>query len=264
MYGKHSLIKSFLRQNTRVWLFISNTGSEYSIDFCRRRNAISAFHYMCLPGQVSRGHHVPQSIRIWVWLPKRWCKNSMPSWTSSSMPRICTCISARGVPKTVSMAPPLFRSQAQSNVTHMMRVFNFMKAAGANPTVKALDTIDDNYSSLEELFEKTLEQYETSVAARLTSWPMKPEHNTTPKPLNSYAIWIKRNSRTACCSKRWRTKSITRSRRVYVRNKPTVICLTLWQYSTTDHFSCSRSGALFGAPGAGSPSRRQPSAFAQI
>lgn len=42
----------------------------------------------------------------------------------------------------------------------MMRVFNFMKAAGANPTVKALDTIDDNYSSLEELFEKTLEQYE--------------------------------------------------------------------------------------------------------
>ncbi|WGC23257.1 non-heme ferritin-like protein [Enterobacter ludwigii] len=53
-----------------------------------------------------------------------------------------------------------FRSQAQSNVTHMMRVFNFMKAAGANPTVKALDAIDDNYSSLEELFEKTLEQYE--------------------------------------------------------------------------------------------------------
>lgn len=53
-----------------------------------------------------------------------------------------------------------FRSQAQSNVTHMMRVFNFMKASGANPTVKALDTIDDNYSSLEELFEKTLEQYE--------------------------------------------------------------------------------------------------------
>ncbi len=31
-----------------------------------------------------------------------------------------------------------FRSQAQSNVTHMMRVFNFLKAAGANPVVKAL------------------------------------------------------------------------------------------------------------------------------
>ena len=53
-----------------------------------------------------------------------------------------------------------FRTQAQSNVTHMMRVFNFMKAAGANPTVKELATINDDYSSLEELFQKTLEEYE--------------------------------------------------------------------------------------------------------
>ena len=53
-----------------------------------------------------------------------------------------------------------FRTQAQSNVTHMMRVFNFLKAVGANPIVKALDTIDDNYTSLEELFQKTLEEYE--------------------------------------------------------------------------------------------------------
>ncbi|STQ11031.1 ferritin-like protein 2 [Enterobacter cloacae] len=30
-----------------------------------------------------------------------------------------------------------FRTQAQSNVTHMMRVFNFLKGAGANPIVKA-------------------------------------------------------------------------------------------------------------------------------
>ncbi len=53
-----------------------------------------------------------------------------------------------------------FRAQAQSNVTHMMRVFNFMKAVGANPTVKELDAISDDYSSLEELFQKTLEEYE--------------------------------------------------------------------------------------------------------
>lgn len=53
-----------------------------------------------------------------------------------------------------------FRTQAQSNVTHMMRVFNFMKAVGANPVVKALDTINDDYSSLEELFQKTLEEYD--------------------------------------------------------------------------------------------------------
>ena len=42
MYGKHSLIKSFLRPQTRVCLFISNTGSEYSVDFIQRRNEISA------------------------------------------------------------------------------------------------------------------------------------------------------------------------------------------------------------------------------
>ncbi len=35
-----------------------------------------------------------------------------------------------------------------------------MKAIGANPTVKELETIEDNYSSLEELFQKTLEEYE--------------------------------------------------------------------------------------------------------
>ncbi|MBW9428053.1 non-heme ferritin-like protein [Enterobacter kobei] len=62
--------------------------------------------------------------------------------------------------KSLTGSATFFRSQAQSNVTHMMRVFNFLKAAGANPVVKALEGINDNYSSLEELFEKTLEEYE--------------------------------------------------------------------------------------------------------
>ncbi|WP_326467058.1 non-heme ferritin-like protein [Enterobacter wuhouensis] len=62
--------------------------------------------------------------------------------------------------KSLNGTATFFRTQAQSNVTHMMRVFNFMKAAGANPTVKALETIDDDYSSLEELFQRTLEEYE--------------------------------------------------------------------------------------------------------
>jgi Ferritin-like protein len=34
-----------------------------------------------------------------------------------------------------------FRTQAQSNVTHMMRVFDFIKDSGANPIVKALDVM---------------------------------------------------------------------------------------------------------------------------
>ena len=62
--------------------------------------------------------------------------------------------------KSLNGTATFFRAQAQSNVTHMMRVFNFMKAVGANPTVKELDAISDDYSSLEELFQKTLEEYE--------------------------------------------------------------------------------------------------------
>ncbi|MEH0884707.1 non-heme ferritin-like protein [Enterobacter sp. UNJFSC 003] len=66
--------------------------------------------------------------------------------------------------KSLNGTATIFRAQAQSNVTHMMRVFNFMKAAGANPTVKALETINDDYASLEELFQKTLEEYEQRCA----------------------------------------------------------------------------------------------------
>lgn len=76
-----------------------------------------------------------------------------------------------------------FRTQAQSNVTHMMRVFNFMKAVGANPVVKALDTINDDYSSLEELFQKTLEEYEQRCAtlSKLTDEARAQQDTTTLK-----------------------------------------------------------------------------------
>lgn len=52
------------------------------------------------------------------------------------------------------------RTQAQCNITHMMRVFDYMKKAGANPIVKARVISDDTCSSLEELFQKTLDEYE--------------------------------------------------------------------------------------------------------
>jgi len=53
------------------------------------------------------------------------------------------------------------RVQAQSNVTQMMRVFEFMKSAGGNPVVKALAVQDASWNTLEELFQKTLEEYES-------------------------------------------------------------------------------------------------------
>lgn len=61
------------------------------------------------------------------------------------------------------------RSQAQGNVTQMMRMFNFMKNAGATPIVKAIDVPGGKLNSLEELFQKTLEDYEqrANTLARL-------------------------------------------------------------------------------------------------
>ncbi|EGD5027558.1 non-heme ferritin-like protein [Escherichia coli] len=43
------------------------------------------------------------------------------------------------------------RAQAQSNVTQMMRMFNFMKSVGATPIVKAIDVPGEKLNSLEEL-----------------------------------------------------------------------------------------------------------------
>ncbi|MTH46513.1 non-heme ferritin-like protein [Intestinirhabdus alba] len=53
----------------------------------------------------------------------------------------------------------LLRAQAQSNVTQMMRMFNFMKSVGANPVVKAFEVSGGELNSLEELFQKTLEDF---------------------------------------------------------------------------------------------------------
>ena len=61
------------------------------------------------------------------------------------------------------------RAQAQSNVTQMMRMFNFMKSVGATPIVKAIDVPGEKLNSLEELFQKTMEEYEqrSSTLAQL-------------------------------------------------------------------------------------------------
>jgi len=74
-----------------------------------------------------------------------------------------------------------FRTQAQSNVTHMMRVFDFIKDSGANPIVKALDVMNDDYSCLEDLFQKTLEEYEQRCAtlSKLTDEAKAQKDSTT-------------------------------------------------------------------------------------
>ena len=52
------------------------------------------------------------------------------------------------------------RNRAQSSITQMMRVFDFMKKSGAWPVVKAEGTYGTECSSLEDLFSKTVEDYQ--------------------------------------------------------------------------------------------------------
>lgn len=52
------------------------------------------------------------------------------------------------------------RHQAQNNVTQMMRVFNFMKQAGGNPILGALEAPQSDCDCLESLFQKTLADHQ--------------------------------------------------------------------------------------------------------
>ncbi len=57
-------------------------------------------------------------------------------------------------------------------MTQMMRMFNFMKNAGATPIVKAIDVPGEELCSLEELFQKT-RRIISNAPARCRVWQMK-------------------------------------------------------------------------------------------
>lgn len=52
------------------------------------------------------------------------------------------------------------RNRAQSSITQMMRVFDFMKKAGVWPVVDAQGTYRAECTSLEDLFSQTVEDYQ--------------------------------------------------------------------------------------------------------
>ncbi|WES66614.1 non-heme ferritin-like protein [Superficieibacter sp. HKU1] len=52
------------------------------------------------------------------------------------------------------------RSQAQINVTRMMRVFDFIKKSGANPVVATTNPIEEQCTNLEELFSQTMMDFQ--------------------------------------------------------------------------------------------------------
>jgi ferritin-like protein 2 len=65
-------------------------------------------------------------------------------------------------------AATFLRARAQSHVTQMMRVFEYMKSAGAIPIIERGEHYDEAYASLEELFQRTLEEYQTRSAMLTT------------------------------------------------------------------------------------------------
>ncbi|MGL4724873.1 MAG: non-heme ferritin-like protein [Scandinavium sp.] len=79
------------------------------------------------------------------------------------------------------------RSQAQANVTQMMRMFDFMKKAGAYPVVKASQPIDEHCVTLEDLFLQTLEEHHqrSSTLSALTREAKAMQDDTTLRFLNA-------------------------------------------------------------------------------
>ena len=63
-------------------------------------------------------------------------------------------------PQRLNGTATFLRNRAQASITQMMRVFDFMKKSGAWPVVKAEGTYGTECSSLEDLFSKTVEDYQ--------------------------------------------------------------------------------------------------------
>lgn len=72
---------------------------------------------------------------------------------------LCLHLSAWCTRHSLTGSANFLRSQAQNNVTHMMRVFNFMKQSGGMPSVGAMPPPKCECLNLEELFQQTLDDY---------------------------------------------------------------------------------------------------------
>lgn len=79
------------------------------------------------------------------------------------------------------------RSQAQTSVTQMMRMFEFMKKSGAYPVVKATQPSTERCATLEDLFLKTLEEHHqrSSTLSALTQEAKAMHDDTTLHFLNT-------------------------------------------------------------------------------
>ena len=79
------------------------------------------------------------------------------------------------------------RSRAQSSVTQMMRVFDYMKKSGAYPVVKAFEAQEEGCVTLEDLFLQTIEDHaqRSSTLSQLTQEAKVLQDDSTLSFLNT-------------------------------------------------------------------------------
>lgn len=117
----------------------------------------------------------------------------------------------------------------------MMRMFNFMKNAGANPIVRAIDVPGEELTCLEELFQKTLDEYQqrASTLSRLTDEAKA--MNDAPT-LNFLHDPKKISSRMAFCYRRFSMKFAAQNARDCVWCKRTNTYSTSSTINTTNRY----------------------------
>lgn len=111
------------------------------------------------------------------------------------------------------------RARAQSNVTQMMRMFNFMKSVGATPSLKPLMfPVKTELSG--RTVPKTMEEYEqrSSTLAQLADEAKELNDDST---VNFLRDLEKNSSMMVCCCKPFLMKCAVRNLRVCALCRPT-------------------------------------------
>jgi ferritin-like protein 2 len=116
------------------------------------------------------------------------------------------------------------RHQAQNTVTQMMRMYEYIKQRGATPVLQEQHARCGEFSTLEDLFEQTVSDYQKRINA-LTSLTEDAQAANDKSAINFLKRYRKRKSWTGRCCKSFWMKSAALKKRASTCSKPTTIWL---------------------------------------
>ena len=116
------------------------------------------------------------------------------------------------------------RHQAQNTVTQMMRMYEYIKQSGATPVLQEQHARCGEFSTLEDLFEQTVSDYQKRINA-LTSLTEDAQAANDKSAINFLKHTEKRKSWTGRCCKSFWMKSAALKKRASTCSKPTTIWL---------------------------------------